>query len=521
MAKIVAVHGTFVNGLEKGNFGGDWWQIGGELEKDIKRFVSTKSGAVEFVPFGWSGKNSEAERHAAGVLLLETIMTIEKAGEAYCLIGHSHGGSVVSHALLEAAHSQNAPLKHLSRWVTIGTPFIHNRKHPLLFQRLRTLGQAAYAIVMFYVLIFLLNGAATTTNTIALHEPLSATNYIIFGAVLIGAAYCLFYLLARFQPPKLRHLEDRVTQRARLNFSDKWLPVVHEDDEAVQSLKKATNLRFSPISKTFAVEQIAGLSIFVLPVFLALLIFTKFGQDAVPNLTYWATGELYFPPKGGLQRAADTALRLTTLPAHAFLHFFNPPIGSLPAKIASTGLSMIAAVSAMYALSVLIFATMRIIAIWISSGLSTILNAATVAGIKQSAWGGDAIGEGVVASSDAPQWVARVPQRLPEDLSREITEESNKSAAIAIANIRRAMKELTFLEDGSNNIEQIAEKLNLTARELIHTTYFSVPRVRKLLALVVAKSDGFQVNEGFRSDVDYGTINAFYEFLRNMKAPKP
>ena len=55
--------------------------------------------------FHWSGENSERSRIKAGRDLLEYLLALESAGRGYHLIGHSHGGSVIWHALCRAGCS--------------------------------------------------------------------------------------------------------------------------------------------------------------------------------------------------------------------------------------------------------------------------------------------------------------------------------------------------------------------------------------------------------------------------------
>jgi hypothetical protein len=87
---------------------------------------------VEIEPFHWDeGPNSELKRRKAGQALLKKLKEYERMGENYHLIGHSHGGSVIHHALLLASNRRES-LPHLRIWLTVGTPFI--RTKPRLFE---------------------------------------------------------------------------------------------------------------------------------------------------------------------------------------------------------------------------------------------------------------------------------------------------------------------------------------------------------------------------------------------------
>ena len=52
----------------------------------------------------------------------EGLVPLENAGRPYHLIAHSHGGTVLWHALQDAV-AAGRELKHLRTWTTLGTPF--------------------------------------------------------------------------------------------------------------------------------------------------------------------------------------------------------------------------------------------------------------------------------------------------------------------------------------------------------------------------------------------------------------
>jgi pimeloyl-ACP methyl ester carboxylesterase len=81
------------------------------------------------ITFSWSGRNSEADRREAGSRLLEGLRRLEADGQpSYHLIGHSYGGAVIWHALLEderrsRVDANYTTLRKLKSWTTLGTPF--------------------------------------------------------------------------------------------------------------------------------------------------------------------------------------------------------------------------------------------------------------------------------------------------------------------------------------------------------------------------------------------------------------
>ena len=54
----------------------------------------------------------------------------------------------------------------------------------------------------------------------------------------------------------------------------------------------------------------------------------------------------------------------------------------------------------------------------------------------------------------------------------------------------------------------------LTWSELVHMSYFNVPEFRKLVAYVIANSDGFGPSIVFRNEPDYETVAHWYEEIQ-------
>jgi hypothetical protein len=111
---------------------------------------------VDSISFGTYGMGLTAKipRRAAGYALFERITELEKKSERYCLIGHSHGGSVILSALTFSTYRRRF-LSGLSRWVTIGTPFIAFARRPVLFFRLGVKARIAYITVITFIRFWL------------------------------------------------------------------------------------------------------------------------------------------------------------------------------------------------------------------------------------------------------------------------------------------------------------------------------------------------------------------------------
>ena len=127
MATVVTVHGTFAHAgsvpetPEGSPAEPQWWQQDGTLHEELRDFVAAQDGGLAVTSFEWSGDNSEVGRRDAGAQLLRRLRELEARNEPYCLVGHSHGGSVIASALLAGA-ARRQPLDNLKRWITVGTP---------------------------------------------------------------------------------------------------------------------------------------------------------------------------------------------------------------------------------------------------------------------------------------------------------------------------------------------------------------------------------------------------------------
>jgi triacylglycerol esterase/lipase EstA (alpha/beta hydrolase family) len=151
MATIITVHGTGATGPEEGEA---WWQKGSAFENHIRELVEGEDGTLDFQPVLWDGANSEASRRAAAAKLYQAARQLESKDQKYCLIGHSHGGSVLVNMLLLAASQRNR-LPHLTRWITVGTPFIQSVRSFWLFSRLGPLGKSSLVLVVAYMFLLL------------------------------------------------------------------------------------------------------------------------------------------------------------------------------------------------------------------------------------------------------------------------------------------------------------------------------------------------------------------------------
>jgi len=158
---VLLVHGTFANNASKSRSDHlHWWQAGGEvwnkIDEQLPEQLHVASDPRTEV-FSWSGDNSERDRRAGGRELFKHLQKLEKKGTRYHLVGHSHGGSVIWHCLLESVKrrlqfhrkvrlrrrkmDQKMSLPGLRSFTTIGTPFLQLDTPVLRLNSARLLGQ--------------------------------------------------------------------------------------------------------------------------------------------------------------------------------------------------------------------------------------------------------------------------------------------------------------------------------------------------------------------------------------------
>lgn len=271
MATVIAVHGTFANvesdpGSGTGAAGvRQWWQPGSAFEQELRSLLAPDGAELKVEPFTWSGDNSEIARREAGRKLLERLHELEARKETYCLVGHSHGGSVISAALLESA-AKREPLAGLKRWITIGTPFVSLQRERFLFTRLDLRRKVIFVASMMLLLMFLIYLVADILSGpgMLIGGSFPGVLAITGGMMSLPAIVC--YLVFKYLDSfNLLHYRRSVKARAREHFASRWRSLTHPEDEAVQGLTFLPGAKLSFFDKAFAVQSITLISVFALP----------------------------------------------------------------------------------------------------------------------------------------------------------------------------------------------------------------------------------------------------------------
>jgi len=244
--------------------------------------VEGARGALWWQPFVWDGKNSEVSRRQAGTALLERALEFERAAEPYCIIGHSHGGSVIE--LFQAAARGN-PLPNLKQWITVGTPFVVRRRRFFLFSRLNAFGKAVYLAWMMAVLTALtLLVLSLTHNATHIPEGIYAVVQLVGSLALFIASIIFYAVLRRFEKRNPIRRKGKIIGSARALFAEPWTSLWHKHDEAMQGLAALKSIRVGIFPRDYSVEPLSLAAVFLLPAIAALLL-------ASPS---WRTSSWFF-----------------------------------------------------------------------------------------------------------------------------------------------------------------------------------------------------------------------------------
>jgi len=273
MATVIGVHGTYAhswNSPEDTPVDPQWWEPGSQFGAELREHLEAPTGPIDVTHFKWSGDNSELGRRKAGRDLYHVMKRLEAKGEPYSLIGHSHGGSVVSAALLLAA-ARNDPLPNLKRWITVGTPFVKLRRERLLFTRLHLLGKVLFVASMMLFLMFMFYLVAGLASGEGVLLGRAFPGVLVATGAMMSLPALLFYVWSYvWDRRKLLNYRRYAMQRARDFFGPRWLSLAHTDDEAIQGLAFLPGAKLFFFDKHFAVHAITIASVVALP-FLYLL----------------------------------------------------------------------------------------------------------------------------------------------------------------------------------------------------------------------------------------------------------
>jgi hypothetical protein len=269
MATVVTVHGTYAHIVGPPDTPApaelQWWQPGSGCEKHIRELVDGADGSLTFDAFTWSGENSERARRRAGSALLAKLRELERRKEPYCLIGHSHGGSVIAAALLQSV-AKGVPLESLKKWITVATPFVALRKERFLFSRLTLPRKVLFVASLMLLMMFLIYLGFALFDQSLLGRREGQFWRLGFSATMMSLPFIAFYIFLKIlDARRYYYYLPKVLAEAEKRYGDRWLALNHDDDEAVQGLRLLPRVKMRFFESGFAVPTLTLAAILVLP----------------------------------------------------------------------------------------------------------------------------------------------------------------------------------------------------------------------------------------------------------------
>lgn len=269
MATVITVHGTYAHIVGPPDAPApaelQWWQPKSVCEDHLRQLVNGADGKLDFDAFTWSGDNSERARRRAGSALLSKLREYEARQEPYCLIGHSHGGSVIAAALLQSV-AKGVKLDGLKKWITVATPFVSLRKERFLFSRLTLPRKVLFVASLMLLMMFVtyLGFALFDGSLIGKRE--GQLWRLGFSAAMLSLPFMAFYIFLKIlDVRRYYYYRPTILKEAEKRYGDLWLALNHDDDEAVQGLKLLPRVKMRFFERGFAVPVLTLAAIFVLP----------------------------------------------------------------------------------------------------------------------------------------------------------------------------------------------------------------------------------------------------------------
>ncbi len=518
MATIVTVHGTGATGPAEGE---KWWQKGSPFEAQMREMVQAEDGELNWQPVIWDGANSETSRRAAGKELYGKMQELEARGEPYSVIGHSHGGSVVSAALIEAAGKKNK-LDYMRNWLTVGTPFIESRKSRFLFTRLGLFGKSAYIALLSAFLIFLLGALLEIKMAVSANYIVSANYFVSMGRVLLIMLipFISFYILLRYLEGRKFHLyKSKIQHFAKDSFNSRWVSLWHANDEAVQGLRSVGGLKLDLFPKDFAINPISFLSIFFVPALLIAVLISPVAMKQVHNLIAPDDAIMTYSPEYVLSPGKVGAMKLSRTDIMINLRYTLRLISQtymapwlykvsknlfVVAQLAFAGMMLVIVSGILVAIAFVTTVLANFISRVGSLLLSKMLNPMTMSQLRATAYGSDRLIDHAIDAQTFPMWTDRGQPSLPDDLANNIQAHADAAAGKAIPKFRAAAS-FALASDKDSKMDKIDILSDyLTWDELIHTSYFTNPYFVKLVGYGLVQGGGFKASQSFLADPHYG-----------------
>ena len=233
---IVMIHGTWGRGIFPSaralmHRRPLWFEPGSDFHDDLMRQLDNKGVEVHASSIDWSGSNSFKERELAAKKLAETIDLRAKQfpNVPILLLGHSHGGNVISRAL---SHT-TANLDQVYA-ASLATPFLEVFKTNLTPSQSRSLGTLYFFSFLAVVIIYNITLDYFFPHLRQKPGPHLPNIAAAIGAIVVGITGAIFicsYIL-RQSAAQIELIEKISSQSGASHLGSRRLVVRAIDDEA-------------------------------------------------------------------------------------------------------------------------------------------------------------------------------------------------------------------------------------------------------------------------------------------------
>ena len=462
---LVTIHGTGAGDPTKDK--NSWWQEESDFLEQLGQRLELSPEQVKIVPFLWEeGPNSEASRRKAGKRLYKLLRSYDDLNQDYYLIGHSHGGSVAYHALLQSV-AEDKPLKGLKCWCTVGTPFLEYKRNKFLFQRITGWRLGLY-IMTFTSFVFTLWAYFNDFRNIDPDFLLELDPYFLLFWPLVH----VFFLVRERRrghaksSAKRTWFTEKQKKMVAEQYFDNWLGLCHPEDEAVSALTNIKDINERIMKPDLLMGLIPMAKLIVIAIAGMLLSMGGFG------------------------------LLIESFGLEAFYYLIIFIIlGVLLAILGSI---------------------LKVFLLLIGTPLAWKINKMVWAEVKTNAWGDDLVKESISKIAAYPaNFDAKFAERMPEIVAAPLREHSSKSAIKTLVKVREILG-MTVNQDKRQNKKGAVDlrsnlSSSLTWEELIHTSYFAVDNFIDLVAIGLHRAGFTELKNDFVSTPEREQLSAWYD----------
>ncbi len=468
---LVLVHGTFDNAPDRDT--PKWWEPNSAFARDAPAMFGDRATTEAFM---WTGRNSEADRRAGGRALLKRLGELERRKAPYALVGHSHGGAVIRHALLLAS-MRKLSLPNLRAWTTVGTPFLAFKPKGATWARLGFFGQLAFLgfllLLLQYLPDFVASAAALIDGTPedrAFEGAFLAGYGLAFGGA-VAAAAAVIAGAQRYSVDLYKHRHRREFER---RFSDRWVCVWNENDEVLSGLAAAQRVEGRIVPANALDNPLKAFVAIALALTMLLpAAITRMGNALGLRSDSWFAGWLFAPSRVFEALVEPIEARLLD-----FYGFWPDTL-----LFVVDGVSTSAVIIALFAAA--LFAAQTLSNRLLGPLISRLADDSIWKALKARSYGNDVVGEANVGTAAHPPEFSRGWKCVPETVAAAVDAYVREHSGDIMARVQRLLGLAASAEGGAALNGALDEAM--TWNELVHTTYFRAPETRRLILYATAR----------------------------------